>query len=135
MTTPTFRERSAARGLTAIYKRYGTPSALTLDGHAALPSVLPILEVRDAEEGLEGQKIEAVIAGYTARFRTSDIPAAMRADLLAWRGGVIDLNDGRTFGEFARFRIDEDPRKFGRDGQQLIVKITGVALSAAESWD
>lgn len=129
MTSPvqTPRERAAIRALAPIYAHFGKPAQL-IPLQGATLTVRPKFRVIEAEEGMDGSKIEARIKGYSATIRTSELGEL--SDLAAMIGGRLELQDGHTFDGYEAFSINAEPLAWGREGTQRL-----FSLSAAPDID
>ena len=132
MTTPapTPRQRAAARALDSVYRHFGLPAQLVLIAASGLVTVPVIakLRVSEAEESVDGAKIEAQVKGYACQIRTADL-----ADVtVPYLRGRLELLAGHSFDGFDAFAIGGEPRSLGRDGLQKLFKLSAAPDIAVE---
>ena len=123
----------AHRSIDRVFNFYGTECRyIRPDGTLGLSGQIGKFDVIDAEENIEGARIETDIKGYRVRFRTWHLPDGFAFE----KGGRLHLRE--AFDGYCDFIIDAMPRSFNRGGYQIVMPLqpyTGPAPSAPTGYD
>lgn len=122
------RDQNTQRLLDETYGYFGRQLSY-LRGESELFSVIGRITVNDAEQGLEGQKIEVDLKGFNLRLRRHTVPDGFAPAL----GDRVTLET--PFEGYTVFNVDGGGHSFGRGGDQVLAGLTPVSSSALAAPD
>jgi hypothetical protein len=128
-TPPTIRERATARSLAALYRIHGRAGVILPSGGDPADAFPVTVIMRETEnvEGLDGAQIEAVLRGFSALVRTSDLPAET-----ALTGATLTVDP--AFSGRVSFHLDTEPHAHGREGLQRLLKLSARPEGQSEDF-
>jgi len=124
MSRLSMRQRLARRSLNVIYNHHGQSVNVTLPGGNILSGQIAKVDIIEAEQTVDGSRVEVDMKGYTARFRRHCVPdEVLKAHPSGFPTGTRLEFDPPVL-EHIHFHVDGKPQAFNRDGGQFIVQMT-----------